>query len=313
MQMNNMNKAIFPADVSAAPMNEDPIAIIGIGCRYPGASNAEELWQNLLAGKDSIAPYPSGRFPSVDKAYESSRKKPGRLPIDLGGFIPNIDSFDSQFFEISPRESIYLDPQHRLLLEVAWEALEDAGQVRSKYEGSRTSVFVGQWASEYEARLYESGTPRDFYSLIGCGRSSASGRVSFTFGLEGPSVTVDSACSSSLVAVYLACQSLWSEESEMALAGGVNVILGSEIPELFTKANMLSADGHCKFGDASADGFVRSEGAGIVVLKRLSRAKADGDRVYAVIRGGAINSDGRGSGFLVTPSRLGQRQMLKAA
>jgi acyl transferase domain-containing protein len=313
MPVNGTGKVAGGAHSSSPVGAKEPIAIVGIGCRYPGASNVEELWENLLAGKDSIGPYPSGRFPGVDRAYESSKKKPGRLFTDAGGFLSNVDAFDSQFFEISPRESVYVDPQHRLLLEVAWEALEDAGQVRSKYEGSDAGVFVGLWTSEYETRLYESGSEPDFYSITGCSRASASGRLSFTFGFEGPSVTVDSACSSSLVAVQLACESLWREESAMALAGGANLILGPEISELFTKASMLSPDGRCKFGDASANGFVRSEGAGIVVLKRLSRARADGDRVYAVIRGGATNNDGRTSGLLVTPSRPGQRQMLLAA
>jgi acyl transferase domain-containing protein len=313
MPVNGTGTVAGGAHSSSSVESKEPIAIVGIGCRYPGASNVEELWENLLAGKDSIGPYPSGRFPGVDRAYESSQKKPGRLFTDAGGFLSNVDGFDSQFFEISPRESIYVDPQHRLLLEVAWEALEDAGQVRSTYEGSNAGVFVGLWTSEYETRLYESGNEADFYSITGCARASASGRVSFTFGLEGPSVTVDTACSSSLVAVHLACKSLWVGESEMALAGGANLILGPEISELFTKASMLSPDGRCKFGDASANGFVRSEGAGIVVLKRLSRARADGDRVYAVIRGGATNNDGRSSGLLVTPSRPGQRQMLLSA
>jgi acyl transferase domain-containing protein/acyl carrier protein len=313
MPVNGTGTVAGGAHSSSPVESKEPIAIVGIGCRYPGASNVEELWENLLAGKDSIGPYPSGRFPGVDRAYESSQKKPGRLFTDAGGFLSNVDGFDSQFFEISPRESIYVDPQHRLLLEVAWEALEDAGQVRSTYEGSNAGVFVGLWTSEYETRLYESGSEADFYSITGCARASASGRVSFTFGLEGPSVTVDTACSSSLVAVHLACKSLWVGESEMALAGGANLILGPEISELFTKASMLSPDGRCKFGDASANGFVRSEGAGIVVLKRLSRARADGDRVYAVIRGGATNNDGRSSGLLVTPSRPGQRQMLLSA
>jgi acyl transferase domain-containing protein len=313
MPVNGTGTVAGGAHSSLSVESKEPIAIVGIGCRYPGASNVEELWENLLAGKDSIGPYPSGRFPGVDRAYESSQKKPGRLFTDAGGFLSNVDAFDSQFFEISPRESVYVDPQHRLLLEVAWEALEDAGQVRSKYEGSGAGVFVGLWTSEYETRLYESGSEPDFYSITGCARASASGRLSFTFGFEGTSVTVDSACSSSLVAVQLACESLWREESAMALAGGANLILGPEISELFTKASMLSPDGRCKFGDASANGFVRSEGAGIVVLKRLSRATADGDRVYAVIRGGATNNDGRTSGLLVTPSRPGQRQMLLAA
>lgn len=293
-------------------IGKEPIAIIGIGCRYPGAANVEDLWQNLLVGKDSIGPYPGGRFPGVDRAYASAGK-PGGLLTNEGGFLPEVDAFDSQFFELSPRETVYVDPQHRLLLEVGWDALEDAGQVRADYEGSRTSVFVGLWTSEYETRVYESGSEPDFYSVTGCGRASASGRVSYAFGLEGPSVTVDSACSSSLVAVQMACESLWRGESGMALAGGANLILGREITELFTRAGMLAADGRCKFGDVSANGFVRSEGAGMVVLKRLSQARADGDRIYALIRGGAINNDGRTSGLLVTPSRPGQRQMLETA
>ncbi|MES2220254.1 MAG: acyltransferase domain-containing protein, partial [Acidobacteriota bacterium] len=291
----------------------EPIAIIGIGCRYPGASNVEELWQNLMAGRESIIPYPGGRFAELDDLYARVRRKPGRLLTDRGGFLPDVTGFDSQFFEISPRESIYVDPQHRLLLEVAWEALEDAGQVRESYENSATAVYIGLWTKEYENRLYESATEDDFYSVTGCGSASASGRLSYTFGFQGPSLTIDTACSSSLVAVHMACESLWTGDVDMALAGGANLILGEEISELFTKAHMLSPEGSCKFGDESANGFVRSEGAGIVVLKTLSRARADRDPIYAVIRGGAVNNDGRSSGFMVTPSREGQRAMLKAA
>jgi acyl transferase domain-containing protein len=293
--------------------DRDPIAIIGIGCRYPGASNPEELWRNLLAGTESVGPYPGGRFAELDRLYEQAGSKPGRLHTDRGGFLPDIAGFDSQFFEISPRESIYIDPQHRLLLEVAWEALEDAGQTREVYENSATGVYLGLWTNEYESRLYESGSEGDFYSVTGCGRFSASGRLSFMFGFQGPSLTIDTACSSSLVAAHMACQGLWAGDIDMALAGGANLILGAEISELFTKANMLSPHGSCRFGDESANGFVRSEGAGIVVLKRLSRALADNDPIYAVIRGSAVNNDGRSSGFLVTPSRAGQQEMLQAA
>jgi phthiocerol/phenolphthiocerol synthesis type-I polyketide synthase C len=295
-----------------APLRE-PIAIIGMGCRYPGASNLEELWRNLLAGQESIGPYPGGRFAELDSLYARVRNKPGRLLTDRGGFLPDVAGFDSQFFEISPRESIYIDPQHRLLLEVAWEALENAGQVRAAYEDSATGVYIGLWTKEYENRLYESATEDDFYSVIGCGGASASGRLSYSFGFQGPSLTIDTACSSSLVAVHMACESLWNGEIGMALAGGANLILGGEISELFTQAHMLSPEGSCKFGDESANGFVRSEGAGIVVLKRLSQARADRDPIYAVIRGGAVNNDGRTSGFMVTPSRVGQQEMLKAA
>ena len=291
----------------------EPIAIIGMGCRYPGASNVEELWRNLLAGRESIGLYPGGRFAELDNLYARVRNKPGRLLTDRGGFLLDVTGFDSQFFEISPRESIYVDPQHRLLLEIAWEALENAGQVREAYENSATGVYIGLWTKEYESRLYESATEDDFYSVTGCGGASASGRLSYTFGFQGPSLTIDTACSSSLVAVHMACESLWNGDVDMALAGGANLILGSEISELFTKAHMLSPEGSCKFGDESANGFVRSEGAGIVVLKRLAHALAHRDPIYAVIRGGAVNNDGRTSGFMVTPSRVGQREMLKAA
>ncbi len=295
-----------------AHSEREPIAIVGIGCRYPGAANVEELWQNLLAGNDSVGHYPMGRFPGLDRVYASAGKG-GSLLTDAGGFLPDVDMFDAQFFELSPREALYMDPQHRLLLEVSWDALEDAGQVRRDYQGSLTGVFVGQWTSEYETRLYESGSEQDFYTISGCARASASGRVSFAFGFEGPSVTVDTACSSSLVAVQLACESLWRDDSRMALAGGTNLILGREVSELFTRAGMLSRDGRCKFGDADANGFVRSEGAGMVVLKRLSHARSDGDNIYALIRGGAINNDGRTSGLLVTPSRPGQQRMMETA
>jgi acyl transferase domain-containing protein len=291
---------------------QEPIAIIGIGCRYPGISNVMEFWQTLIDGREVVGPYPGGRFAELDRMFEEVRRKPGRAFTDRGGFFADIAGFDAQFFEISPRESVYVDPQHRLLLEVSWQALEDAGQVREAYQGSSTGVYAGLWTSEYENRMYESSTKRDLYSLTGCGRASASGRVSFTLGLQGPSITVDTACSSSLVAVHMACQALWAREVEMALAGGANAMLGPEIFELFTQARMLSPDGHCKFGDASADGFVRSEGAGMVVLKRLSQAIANKDPIYALIRGTAVNNDGHTSGFL-TPSDAGQQQMLQAA
>ncbi len=187
----------------------DPIAIIGIGCRYSGITNPAELWQTLMAGREAIGPYPGGRFAELDRQFEQAAQHTSkRLGTDRGGFLEDVAGFDSQFFEISPRESIYIDPQHRLLLEVAWEALEDAGQVGETYDGSATGVYAGLWTNEYESRLYESATENDFYSVTGCGRASASGRLSFTFGLQGPSVTIDTACSSSLVAVQMACEAL---------------------------------------------------------------------------------------------------------
>ena len=291
----------------------EPIAIIGMGCRYPQAVGVEALWQLLVGGEDAIRPYPGGRFRELDEAYAQTAAGHGPLATSLGGFLYEIDRFDASFFGISPREAEFIDPQQRLLLEVSWNALEDAGQTREQYQGSRTGVFTGLWTTEYEDYIFQHSAKPEFYLLTGGGRSTACGRISFTFGFEGPSISVDTACSSSMVAVHLACQSLRQRECDMALAGGVNVILSTNFTRLFTNAGMLSPDGHCKFGDRSANGFVRSEGAGMIVLKRLADAEAAGDAIYAVIRGSAVNNDGRSSGLLVTPSREGQRLMLEEA
>ena len=274
-------------------MIDEPIAIIGMSCRYPQAEGIDALWQLLLEGRDVIGPYPGGRFRDVDAAYEQTAAGSKILATHLGGFIPEVDRFDASFFGISPREAAFIDPQQRLLLEVGWNALEDAGQVREDYDRSRTGVFIGLWTTDYENHIFRQPKDPEFYLLTGCGRSTACGRLSFAFGFEGPSVTVDTACSSSMVAIHLACQSLRRDECGMALAGGANVILSTGFTRLFTNAGMLSRDGRCKFGDQRADGFVRSEGAGVVVLKRLSDAVAAGDGIYAVICGSSINNDGR--------------------
>ena len=206
-----------------------------------------------------------------------------------------------------------MDPQQRLLLEVAWEGLEDAGQTPEHLSRSKAGVFIGLWLNDYESRMFADPASTDFYMTTGSGRYSASGRISYFLDLQGPSITVDTACSSSLVAVNLACQSLWSNQCSVALAGGANVILQPQISIAYSQSRMMAPDGRCKFGDAQADGYVRSEGAGLVVLKRLSQAIADGNPIYAVIRGGAVNNDGRGSGFLATPSQAGQEEMLRSA
>ncbi len=291
-------------------MIDEPIAIIGMSCRYPQAEGIDALWQLLLEGRDVIGPYLGGRFRDVDAAYEQTAAGSKILATHLGGFIPGVDRFDASFFGISPREAAFIDPQQRLLLEVGWNALEDAGQVREDYDRSRTGVFTGLWTTDYENHIFSQPKDPEFYLLTGCGRSTACGRLSFTFGFEGPSVSVDTACSSSMVAIHLACQSLRLDECGMALAGGANVILSTCFTRLFTNAGMLSSDARCKFGDQQADGFVRSEGAGMVVLKRLSDAVAAGDGIYAVICGSSINNDGRSGGLFVTPSREGQCQML---
>ena len=287
----------------------DPIAIIGIGCRFPGASGVEEFWRIVRDGIETVSDYPGGRLPWIDRAYAS---KEGLATV-RGGFLPAIDRFDADFFGISPREAALLDPQQRLLLEVAWEAIEDAGIPVSKIAGTQTGVFAGLWSGDYESCLLEQPEGLDFYATIGTGRYPASGRLAYFFDLRGPNLTLDTACSSSLVTIHLACRSLREGESDMALTGGANIILRPELTRAYSNSKMLSPDGRSKFGDASANGYVRSEGAAMLLLKPLSRAIADGDPVYAVIRGSAVNNDGRASGALVAPSREGQESVIRRA
>ena len=227
--------------------------------------------------------------------------------------MEHIDEFDADFFGLSPREAERLDPQQRLLLETAWEALEDAGQDVRKLEGTPTGVFIAQWTSDFEARLFAEPDALDFYGTQGTGRYASSGRISFALGLRGPSLTIDTACSSSLVAVHLAVQSIRIGESHAALVGAANIILQPQINIAYSQGRMMSEDGRCKFGDALGDGYVRSEGVATVFLKALDRALADGDRIYAVIRGSAVNNDGRSSGSFGRPSRTGQEEVLRAA
>lgn len=291
----------------------EPIAIIGIGCRFPGARGHEAFWKLLRDGVDALTEIPPDRFDI--NAYHNPRPgTPGKIVTRQGGFLEEIDQFAPYFFGISPREATTMDPQQRLLLEVAWEALEDAGVVPGDLAGSPTGVFIGMCASDYgdlQLHLGDLGN-MDVYSVPGSARSILAGRLSYILDLQGPAVAMDTACSSSLIAVHLACQSLWLEECTLAFAGGVNVILMPEPFVCFSLAGMLAPDGRCKFGDARADGFVRGEGAGVVVLKRLSLALADGDPVHAVIRGSAANNDGRSSGLMM-PSRPAQEAVLRDA
>jgi acyl transferase domain-containing protein/acyl carrier protein len=281
----------------------EPVAIIGLGCRFPGADNPAAFWE-LLANRGDVV----GTL-QPDRA--TGRTGP-HAPGMRGGFLAGVDRFDASFFGISPREAERLDPQQRLLLEVTWEALEDAGLVPARLDGSATGIFVGMWINDYETRMFSEGSV-DFHMTTGSGRYTASGRLSHLLGLRGPSLTVDTACSSSLVAVHLACQSLWSGEAELAIAAGVNVILQPHITTAYTRSGMLSADGRCKFGDARADGYVRSEGIGVVVLKSLASARRDRDPIHAIILGSAVNNDGRTGGSLGTPGRAGQEELLRAA
>jgi len=291
----------------------EPIAIIGIGCRFPGGVDGPRaFWQLLLDEVDAIADIPPQRF-DVDAYYDPAPATPGKIITRRGGFLDRIDQFDAGFFGIAPREAIAMDPQQRLLLEVAWEALEDAGVPTHRLSGGRAGVFVGMWTSEYEERLYRTPTDIDLYRTTGAGRYSAAGRLSYQLDLRGPSLTVDTACSSALVAVHLACESLRRGESELALAGGVNLILEPHITIGYSRSGMLAPDGRCKFGDARANGYVRSEGAGVLVLTTLARALTHRDPIYALIRGSSVNNDGRSSGVLVRPAQAGLEAMLCSA
>lgn len=293
------------------PENE-PIAIVGIGCRFPGQANSPEaFWQLLRNGIDAITEVPADRW-NVESVYDPDKTKPGKTHSRWGGFIEKIDKFDAQFFGISPRKAARIDPQQRLLLEIAWEALEDGGQVPEHLASSNTGVFIGIYIHDYQ-NIQTSHSERnliDAQTATGMAMSMAANCISYVFDFQGPSIAFDTACSSSLVAVHFACRSLWNGECSIALAGGVNVMLKPEWTISFSKARMLSPDGRCKSFDARANGFVRGEGAGIVVLKPLSAALADGDPIYAVIRGSGINQDGRTNGITV-PNGKAQEALLK--
>lgn len=290
-----------------------PVAIVGIGCRLPGGVNSAQSYWNLLFNQiNAVGEIPSDRM-DVDSLYDPRPAIPGKIMTRWGGFLNNIDQFDAEFFGISPREADRLDPQQRLLLEVSWQAMEDAGELPNTEKNQHGGVFVGCWLNDYEGRLFDNPDQIDFYMTTGSGRYSASGRLSYFLGMQGPSITVDTACSSSLVAVHLACQSLRSGECALALAGGVNVILQPNISIAYSQSKMMAPDGRCKFGDERGNGYVRSEGAAIIALKRLEDAVADNNPIYAVILGSAMNNDGRTSGTLTTPGAAGQQDMLRKA
>ncbi len=291
----------------------EPIAIVGMSCRFPGGANTPEAFWNLLQnGVDAISEVPPERW-KIDDYYDPDPEKPGKMSSRWGGFLKDVDLFDPAFFGIAPREAMGLDPQQRLLLELSWEALERAGQSSDELMDSQTGVFIGISGSDYLHLQIENGVENlDAYFASGNAHSIAAGRLSYTLGLRGPSLPIDTACSSSLVATHLAVQSLRNSECRVALAGGVNLILTPETTVALSKAHMLSADGRCKTFDASADGFVRGEGGGIIVLKRLADASADGDPILALIRGSAVNQDGRSNG-LTAPNGPSQEEVIRAA
>ena len=283
-----------------------------MGCRLPGADGPDAYWRLLAEGVDAIREVPASRW-DADEYYDPDPDTPGKLATRWGGFLDDIDQFEPQLFGISPREAQSLDPQQRLLLEVAWEALEHAGIAPDSLHGTSTGVYVGVCNTDYFQLLMD-GDGRDFdmYLSTGNAASVASGRLSYVLGLNGPALTVDTACSSSLVAVHLAVQGLRTGACRAALAGGVNVVLSPKTTMTLSRAKMMAADGRCKAFDARADGFVRAEGCGLVVLKRLADAVADGDRVLAVIRGSAVNQDGRSNG-LTAPNGPSQVSVIRAA
>ena len=298
-------------DPTLGSLNE-PIAVIGLGCRLPGAiAGPEALWELLGEGRSTVGKVPPDRWASFEDGSAEVAATLART-TRWGSFLTDIDAFDAEFFDISAREAAKMDPQQRLLLEVAWEALEHAGIPPSSLRRSQTGVFVGASIPEY-GYLASADLPAvDAWSNSGAALSIIANRLSYLLDLRGPSLTVDTACSSSLVALHLACQSLRTQDSDLAIVGGVNLLLSPGVFRGFDETGALSPTGACHSFDADADGFVRGEGCGVVVLKRLSDALRDGDRLLAVVRGSAVNQDGRSNGLLA-PNPAAQMAVLRSA
>lgn len=290
----------------------EPIAVIGMGCRFPGgADSPEAFWALLRGGVDAVGPIPRSRW-SVEDFHDPDIAAPGKIAVDSGGFIEGVDQFDAQFFGIIRREAERMDPQHRVFLEVAVDALDRAGLSREHLAGSDTGVFIASYHSDYSLLQFADRDAIDARTLTGTQHSVLANRLSYLLDLRGPSISIDTACSSSLVAIHLACQSLRSGESSVTLAGGVSLMLSPEMMITLSKVGFMSPSGRCRTFDALADGFIRGEGCGVVVLKRLSDAIADGDRVLSVIRGTAVNQDGH-STVLAAPNGLAQQALLREA
>lgn len=290
----------------------ESIAIVGIGCRLPGAVRSPaDFWTLLTEGRDAISEIPASRW-DADAFYAPDPATPGRMALRHGGFLEAIDSFDPRFFGISPREAARIDPQQRLFLEVAWEALEDAGIPAEALRGSATSVFVGANATDYLQLQLADAAEIDLYTTVGSANCIIANRLSYFLDLRGLSLTIDSACSSSLVALHLACRELRARESDLAIVGGVNVIASPMATMGHAKGLPISSDGRCKTFDAAADGYARGEGVAGVVLKRLSDAQAAQDRIWAVVRGSAVNQDGLTNG-LTAPNGNSQRRAIRSA
>jgi acyl transferase domain-containing protein/acyl carrier protein len=300
--------------VAMRQAKSEPIAITGMACRFPGGANdPRSYWRMLREGVDAITEIPSGRW-DVEALFDPNPAAPGKMYTRLGGFIENVDHFDAEFFALPPREATELDPQQRLILETSWEALEDAGQPAEALRGVAAGVFLGLFQNDYSQYAFHSGDLKSInaYNCLSSLRSMVAGRLSYFLDLRGPTLQLDTACSSSLLAVHLACQSLRLGESDIALAGGVNLILSPEAMIGACKLSALAPDGRSRTFSASANGYARGEGCGVVVLRRLSDALARGDLIYAIIRGSAVNHDGASNG-LTAPNGGAQEAVVKAA
>ena len=300
--MTEVNNVGASADPASRSRNGEPIAIVGMACRFPGASDLDAFWQLLLDGKNAVTEGVPGS--GVGRLGDIIRDPEVRNDAcRYGAFVDDIDQFDAGFFRISPAEAEFLDPQQRMMLETTWQALEDAGIDPDRLKGSRTGVYTGISNDEYRMLVVDSSKPSEaagsLYALSGTNLNGTSGRVSFVLGLMGPAKAVDAACASAMVAVDDAVADLQQGKADVAIAGGVQAILNGRIYELRAEAMMLSPDGQCKTFDASANGYVRGEGCGVVVLKRLSDAEANGDHIWAIIRGSAVNNGGTSVGLTV--------------
>src|SRR5262245_16630171 len=286
-----------------------------MACRFPGgASDPDEYWEMLKRGVDGVVEIPASRM-ALDRLYDpqADPETSTKVYTRRAGLLPDVDRFDASFFRISPREALSLDPQHRLALEVIWTALERAAIAPSSLAGSRTGVILGMTLTDHDHVIRQAGPSNiDTYHLSGNCLNFAAGRVAYLLGLHGPTLVLDSACSSSLVAIHLACQSLRTREADLMVAGGVNVILSPDGTLMVCKMRMVSREGRCKTFDAAADGFVRGEGCGVVLLKRLDDALRDQDPIVALIRASAVNQDGASSGLTV-PNGLAQQALMREA